>query len=131
MANQSNIVVKRSDTTTDLLFEAVVGSSGDKSPAIWKSADGAAPAYKAELRLATMDNGPKTARKCDLRFKYPITVTGTDGITRQTDLPQFSVQGIISEKLNNAQRAEVVHEFVNLLHSAHIRDQLITMFAAT
>lgn len=65
MPTMANITVKKFDGTTDIVFDALSGSGGDGSPAVWRQDTGAAAGLPVGLRksfkLWTTWNGPKTA----------------------------------------------------------------------
>lgn len=78
MPSMASITVKKSDGTTDIVFDAVTGSGGDSSPAVWRQDTGAVAGLPVGLRssfkLTSKWNGPKTARQLSFEFSMPYAV---------------------------------------------------------
>lgn len=78
MPSMASITVKKYDGTTDIVFDALQGSGGDSSPAIWRQDTGAVAGLPVGLRSIFRMfggwNGPKTARviRSLLRFPYAV-----------------------------------------------------------
>lgn len=119
MPTLANITVKKADGTTDVIYTAVMGSSGDKTPAVWVNQTvGTTPAERPRLSVTTRGNGPGTARRIDYSFDWPImsqdaggnrTVTGRMNHTGSILVPQSQVNSVIAEQ---------IHQSANLLASA-------------
>jgi len=78
MPKQANIVVKAPDNS-DVTFTALSGSAGDRVPAIYRNdSDGTLPlGMRPTFRIATQDNGPKTARRLTVDGVWPTVYTDT------------------------------------------------------
>lgn len=78
MPSMASITVKKFDGTTDIVYDALSGSGGDGSPAVWRQDTGVASAIPNGLRkffkLLTKWNGPKTARQMTFEYVAPYTV---------------------------------------------------------
>jgi len=74
----ASITVKKFDGTTNIVYDALSGSGGDTSPAVWRQDTGAAAGLPVGLRnlfkLLTKWNGPKTARQTTFEFVAPYAV---------------------------------------------------------
>jgi hypothetical protein len=77
----ASITVKKADTTTDIIYDAVAGSGGEGSPAVWRQDTGAAAGLPVGLRsffkLTSKWNGPKTARQLSFELVMPYAVQDT------------------------------------------------------
>lgn len=133
MPSLANITVKKNDGTTDITYTGVVPSSGDSTPAVWKSQSvGSAQAHQPELRLQARDSADKKKRVLRLTYLYPSTQTdsttgrttvvnrafGTTDFTFDLDMPQTDVN-------------EAVSQFTNLQDSALVVDCLKAGYSAT
>jgi len=78
MPTMASITVKKADTTTDIIYDAVAGSGGEGSPAVWRQDTGAAAGLPVGLRsffkLTSKWNGPKTARQLSFELVMPYAV---------------------------------------------------------
>jgi len=81
MPTMASITVKKADTTTDIIYDAVAGSGGEGSPAVWRQDTGAAAGLPVGLRsffkLTSKWNGPKTARQLSFELVMPYAVQDT------------------------------------------------------
>lgn len=132
MSQIANITVKKNDGTTDIVYTAVVPSAGDKTPAIWRSNTvGSAAAHRPELRVSSQSNGPKTARRVEVTFVYPTTVTGSDGKVTVSDRQVFTGAWVIPTGMPDADVNEAISQGVNLLASTLLKDTLKSGYAPT
>jgi len=78
MPTMASITVKKADTTTDIVYDAIAGSGGESSPAVWRQDTGAAAGLPVGLRssfkLTSKWNGPKTARQISFEIVMPYAV---------------------------------------------------------
>lgn len=81
MPSMANMTVKKNDGTTDIVYDALSPSAGDNVPAVWRQDTGNVAGLpiglRAQLRVWTRDNGPKTARQFKLRYERPYPVQDT------------------------------------------------------
>lgn len=131
MPQMANITVKKADGTTDIVYNAIMPSSGDKSPAVWyaKSAS-TIPKHRPMFSLLTKDNGPRTARHASGVFKFPaiVMVGGQENLVATVPL---SFEGTLPTTIDAAVVKEAVYQFGNLLVAALVRAQLEEGYAAT
>lgn len=132
MPNQSNVTVKKNDGITDVIYTAVIPSSGDKSPAIWKNQTlGTAAAHRPEMKLQSRDNGTGLARRLDGAFMYPSLTVGTDGKTNVGDKLVASISILVPKGMPDAEVSEGVSQFVNLCASAPFKEAFMQGYAHT
>jgi hypothetical protein len=128
----ANITVKKNDGITDIIYTGLVPASGDRSSAFWRcEAVGSAAAFRPTLSLASRPNGPGTARRLDAVYTFPVTVTGTDGITRVVDKAIITSSGVLPLGMASADVNEAVSQGFNLLVSALIKSCFQTGYSAT
>jgi hypothetical protein len=118
----ADITVKKNDGTTDITFTGVAPSSGDSSPAVWKSQSvGSAASHQPELRLTSREanNGGKRALRAT--FVYPqIATNSTTGITSVVNRAMASVDITIPKEMAATDVNEFVSQFSNLVDSTLI-----------
>lgn len=131
MPNITNITVKKNDGTTDVIYTGVVASAGDRSPARWRSPQGAAPAFKPELSVITAPNAKSTVRRLVAEFAYPVTATASDGKISVVDKPKMRLDIPIPQGMSQTDIDEYISQGLNLFNSVHFRDQVKTGYAAT
>lgn len=132
MPNMANVTIKKNDGTTDVLYTAVVPSSGDKSPAVWRNLTvGTAAGHRPEARIASRANGTGTGRRLDGDFKYPSLVTGTDGKTQVSDRFQLTISGIVPLGMPDTDVNEAVSQALNFYAAALLKDTFKSGYAPT
>lgn len=132
MPSIANIVVKKNDGTTDVTYTAVVPSSGDKNPAVWRNNSvGTAAAHRPEYRLSSESNGPRTARRVREVFVYPTTTVGTDGKTYVQDKAIKEVTWTLPINMPDADLNEFVSQGANLDASTLVKDSVKSGYAPT
>lgn len=112
MPSMASITVKKSDGTTDIVFDAVAGSGGDNSPSVWRQDTGNTAGLPVGLRslfrMFSKWNGPKTARQVQFELVFPYAVLSNDtGLYSARDRVVFNgvctlPQGIPASALNEA-----------------------------
>lgn len=132
MPNMANITIKKNDGTTDVVYTAVVPSSGDKNSAIWRNLTvGTAAAHRPQLALMSMSNGPKTARRLEAKLTYPTLATGTDGKVNVVDKVIVDCSAIVPLGMVDTDIAEAVSQAFNLFASVLIKDSVKSGYAPT
>lgn len=85
MPQGSDLTIKKADGSTNIVWAYVSPSSGDKTPAVWKSQSvGTAPAFQPEFRLSARDVVVEKVPSRALRgtIMYPQLKTDTTtGVT--------------------------------------------------
>lgn len=126
MPTMANITVKKADGTTDIVFDALSGSGGDGSPAVWRQDTGAASGLPVGLRkllkLWTVWNGPKTARQMKFNFVMPYAVQdSTTTLYSAKDKVVFDGIITIPQAIPAAEINEAVYQGLNVLASPLVK----------
>lgn len=132
MASVTSITVKKNDGTTDVVYTALEGRSGD-NPARWKApALGATPVTQPELRLHSRNVPGTDKMKVIATFMFPYhVVNSTTGVTSVVSKELFRLEYTGDNQIPQATRDEAVSQGMNLLASAHVKTQLKELMAAT
>lgn len=113
-----NIVVKDNDNTTDRTYTAQSGSGGDKSPAIWQRLDvGAAPGFMPTVTMVAQWNGPKTLRRTETEYVWPLTGVDSSGRTSVISRMIFRTQLYVPIDMPVATRDSSIAQALNLMPS--------------
>lgn len=122
MPTMANITVKKFDGTTDVVYTGVAGSSGDKTPAIWKSLTvGTTPAERPTLELVSAPNGPGTARRIRYKYSWPV-ITQDAGLNKKVS-GQHVLEGsfVVVQSDTSVNLQEAVYQGLNLLSSVLVK----------
>lgn len=119
MPQAADITVKKNDGTTNVVYTSVSPSSGDGTPAIWKSQTvGAAPAHQPEFRLASKDASKGAKRAMRATFQYPqIATNSTTGLTSVVDRAAFDGNWVVPKGMSQADINEFASQIANLIVS--------------
>lgn len=131
MPSIASITVKKNDGVTDIVYAGVVPSAGDRSPAIWRSPNGSAPAFKAELRARSLPNAANTVRRLEGDYSYPITATASDGKVSVIDKPKMSIIVSCPQGVAQVELDEFVSQGLNLFSSVLFKGMAKEGYAAT
>lgn len=129
MPSIADITIKKSDGTTDLIFNKLVPSSGDQTPAVWAPASvGGSRALRPELRITSKANAAKTVRYVNGIVAWPVVqeVNSVDTVTNRNSF-SFTLQ--VAEASPDDDVEELVDQAVNLLASTLLRDSLKERFS--
>lgn len=132
----ASITVKKANGSTDIVFDAIAGSGGDTSPAVWRqdtgNTAGLPVGMRSFLKVTSKWNGPKTARQVSFEavFPYPILSTDTGNYSVRDRVVFTGVctlpQGIPSSSLD-----EAAAQIPNLIASALFKSGLAAGYAPT
>jgi hypothetical protein len=132
----ASITVKKSDGTTDIVYDALSGSGGDSSPAVWRQDTGAVAGLPVGLRkvlkMLTKWNGPKTARQVQFDYTYPYAIQdSTTTLYSSKDRVVFNgimttPQGIPANEIQ-----EACYQFGNLMAATLIKQSASGGYAPT
>ncbi len=118
----ANITVKKADGTTDVTYTAVAGASGDNSPAVFSNNTiGTVKAERPTLLVGARDNGPKTARRVDVNFSWPIPSTDAGGNKVISGRMTGTASVLVPQNQDVLVIAEQAAQFGNLIGSALVR----------
>lgn len=129
----ANIVIKKNDGTTDITWSAVQPSSGDGTPATWKSTSvGSAQAHQPEFRLSARDAQKGNVRTVRATIRYPqIATNSTTGVTSVIGVALLSATLEFPKTMSNTDVNEAVAQTFNLLDSTLIADCFKAGYSAT
>lgn len=129
----ANITVKKNDGTTDIIWTGVQPSSGDGTPATWKSQTvGTASAHQPELRLSARDANKGSHRLLRLTFQYPqIATNSTTSVTSVVQKAMATLEMEIPKAMASADVNEAVSQLTNLIDSTLIISCLKEGYSAT
>lgn len=117
-----NITVKKADGTTDVIYTAIAGAASDGSPALFRNnAVGTTVAERPTLLIAAKDNGPKTARRVNVDFSWPLVTTDAGGNKVVSGRATGSASFLAPQNQAYAVIEEQAHQFGNLIGSAIVR----------
>lgn len=136
MPQIANITVKKNDGTTDIVYDALSGSGGDSSPAVWRQDTGntAGLPYglRSALRFLTNWNGRKTARRETLTYTAPYAVLdSTTGLYSSKDQVIIELSVVAPQAIPPNFTDEAISQGTNLLVSTLIRSSLKAGYAPT
>ena len=129
----ANITVKKNDGTTDIILTGVQPSSGDGTPATWKSQTvGTASAHQPELRLSARDANKGSHRLLRLTFQYPqIATNSTTSVTSVVQKAMATLEMEIPKAMASADVNEAVSQLTNLIDSSLVVSCLKEGYSAT
>lgn len=130
MPTLANITVKKADGTTDVVYTAMMGSSGDRTPAIWQNQTvGTTPAERPTLTIQSRSNGAGTARRSDISFIWPTTSQDAGANKVVDGRANFTGSYLIPQNQTSAVIKEQVYQLCNLLAAALIKQSIEDGFA--
>lgn len=131
MPSMANITVKADNGTTDVVYTALTPSAGDSVAAQWRvDAASTKPAFRPSVEMRSQYNGPRSARRVNVRAKYPVveTVNGADTLVGTIPV-EFTMT--LPLGVADTATAEAVSQFGNLLVSSLIRSSIKAGFSPT
>lgn len=130
MPQMADITVKKSDGTTDIVYTALGGSSGDNTPAIWEvTASSTYAAFRNRLRATSRDNAGKTARNVEIFLEVPETIL-VNGETKLVGKVPVKITVVKPLNVSDATIKEAVYQAGNLAVATLIRSQLTSGYSA-
>lgn len=113
----ADITVKKNDGTTDITFTGVTPSSGDGSPAVWKSQSiGSANSHQPEFRLTSREANNGSKRALRSTFVYPqIATNTTTSLTSVVNRAMAATDWTLPKEMTAADVNEFVSQYANLL----------------
>lgn len=136
MPTMANVTVKKADGTTDIIYDALSGSGGDGSPAVWRQDTGAPAAQPVGLRkifkLWTLWNGPKTARQAKFNYVAPYVLLDTT-TSAYSAKDRVVIDGIVTvpQAIPPTEINEAIYQACNLLAATLIKQSIAAGYAAT
>jgi hypothetical protein len=122
MPTLANITVKKADGTTDVIYTAVAGATGDSTPAVFSNNTvGTTRAERPTLLISSKDNGPKTARRINVDYSWPIMATDAGGNKVANGRMTGTASVLLPMNQDNAVIGEQAAQFANLLGCALVK----------
>lgn len=107
MPTLANITVKKADGTTDVVYTAVAGASGDQTPALFRNNTvGTTIAERPTLLVRSASNASKTARRVRVDYSWPIMKTDAGG----NKVPAGRMSGEATVLIPESQTPETIAE---------------------
>lgn len=133
MPQGSNITIKKDDTVTNIVYTFVVPSSGDATPAVWKSQSvGSAQSHQPELRLTASEADGGASRRLKATYQYPqIATDTTTSLVTVVNRASMAVEWKFPKGMPQTDINEFCSQGVNLLDDAVINACLKAGFSAT
>jgi len=132
MAVMANVTVKKFDGITDIVWTAITGSGGDKTPAIWRSssANTGTTGQKPVISMTGRSNADGTVRRIDISASYPSVYTNTStGLTEVRSKMTFSGSFAVPQNIVLADTQEFAAQISNLIASSLFTTSVIAGFA--
>jgi len=134
MPAMASITVKKLDTVTDVIYDAVTGSPGDTGLALWRQDTGQPAAlplgHRAWLSFATRFNGPRTARRFIGQYVMPYTVlNASTGRYEAKDRIVFDLSGVMPQEIPVTFLSEGAYQGLNLFGSLLIKQAAASGYA--
>lgn len=123
MPQASNITIVDADSTS-VEFTCIIPASGDQTSSVFRYLPTGKPANCAEvLEINTRWNGPKTVRRVDGSFVYPISATDSlTGKVSKTDAFSMKVSTGVLQNVPPAEAVKAWDHFTLLMRDALIRE---------
>ena len=132
MPNMANIVVKDLDGSTDVTFEKLVPSAGDKSPAIWRlPAASGIPSAAVTLSVTSKASVNRKVRIVEGVVICPIIETDPHGAVKVVDRDTFTFSGQVKVDYAQPLHDRNVALATGLIRSDLIREILRVGYSAT
>lgn len=136
MPTIANITVKKADGITDIVYDALAGAGGDKTPAMFRQDTGATASLpvgmRARFEVQAQYNGPKTARRITGTFEYPYAVLSADtNAYTSADKAIVSFSAVMPLGIPSATLNEAAAQALNLFASSLIKSTVQTGYSPT
>lgn len=129
MPQAADIVVKKADNTTNVTYSLLTASAGDASPARWtENSLSTNRGHRPTLEMRSQFNGPRTARRSNMAYKYPVLKTVSGVETRVGDVI-LDISVLIPQDVDDVTAAEAVAQGTNLAVSTLLRSALTSAYA--
>lgn len=109
-------------TPVDTLFTLLTPAAG-KSAAVWV-AKSKGPTVATQPKVDVSTTGTKVGRALRLSFRLPYWVTGTDGRVTVVDSQFASLSMTVPDTIPDANRADFVALFANIIATALVKEML-------
>lgn len=118
MPTLANITVKKSDGTTDVIYTAIAGATGQNPAVFQNNTVGTTKAERPSFLISSKDNGPRTGRRVTADFAWPIASQDAGGNKVISGRMVGSCSVLIPQNQDVAVIKEQAYQFANLIGSA-------------
>lgn len=123
----ADVTIKKADGSTDILFTAKTPSAGDSVQALWRSDTvGTSAGTRPAVTCVASWNGPKTARKINVKFTYPFLDATTGAVLGQAI---YSVDATVPASMPDADVSQYAAQSANFVASSLIKSVMNAGFA--
>jgi hypothetical protein len=134
MPAMASLTVKKADETTNIVYDALAGASGDGASAVWRQDTGAAAGlpvgHRATLEMKTVNNGPKTARRSVITYVRPYSTQNTVTSKYETkDSVVARLEITCPVAIPASEWSEGVRQFLNCVSQTLIKQAAETGYA--
>lgn len=130
MANIQNLGIEK-HAGGIIEWSGLVGSSGDKTPAIWRSQTaGSSVSHRPEYKLATFDSQSGKQRIAKVNAVFPVLAT-VDGVSKVMDYNTFTGEFKMSKNASDTDIGEFVHQTIGLINDSVMKSAIKVGFAPT
>ncbi len=133
MPSQVAIIVKKADGVTNITWSAATPSSGDSTPAVWRSNSVSnVMGFRPKFTLLIRDNASKTGRVFQGSVTYPHTFTDTaSGKISLVATTPIRFEGTLPAGVSLTDLKEAIYQAGNLFVDALVRSALEEQYAPT
>lgn len=126
----NNITIKKANGTTDVIYTGVTVSAGDSSPAVYRNDTvGTTLAERPSLLISSRSNGPKSARRVDVNYTWPIMSQDAGGNKILAGRMVGSASVLIPQNQDAALINEQAFQFGNLMATTIVKAALSSGYA--
>lgn len=133
MTAAASMTVKKNDGTTDVTYNLLAASGGDKSPAVYRNTAAVGTGgQQPQITIQSRDNGDKTARRVDINFVFPSVYTDTaSSLTQIRSKVVATLSVAIPLNVTSTDAVEAGAQFAHLLNTAQVIAVLQNGYAPT
>jgi hypothetical protein len=122
----ADVTIKKANGSTDITFTAKTPSAGDSAQALWRSDSvGTSAVTRPAVSCVATWNGPRTARKANIKFTYPI-VDATGAVIGQAI---FEGNSTLPVAMADTDVAEFAAQSTNFIASSLMKSVISSGFA--
>lgn len=130
MPTINDIVIKKSDDTTDVTYKAVQGAAGTSNPAMFRNETvGSTVSQYPSVLVRAGENGSRTSRRVRVDFSWPITAQDAGGNVTVTGRMAGECSVVIPQNQAPTVIKEQAYQFANIIASSLIKASFDEGFA--
>lgn len=130
MPQMADLTIKKLDGITDITYEALSPSSGDKTEAKWRVADASVvPALRSTLAVKAKSSANQVVRIVEGKLVMPLV---DSSVTSGPVIGSvFSFTGTVHQNFTDAEAGEFAAQAANLIKASLMQTVLKTGYAPT